>query len=382
MSGIELSPEFSAELASSVYDIKDSIQRRIFEADYKKHFNLSDSSYKPGQTGGYIINKKHVMALLTTGKGIYKGQAFIAIKGTASLYDALSDLNTGLKTGHTGFAVHQGFYYAFDSILNDIRQFATSLKGISVVHCVGHSLGGAVATLAADWLAKNRSALSVKLYTFGSPRVGLEPFASRCTSNVNLDNIFRVYHKTDPVPLVPTWPFFDVPHNNVGYLLNSPVSVIPWEYHKMKRYIDSAKNAKTWNSMAQSRPLSHMEQAVKKWLKSDGVVSFTTATLELLNAALRYVIKKVVNVVGIALVGTAATSLTFLDRMAMLLAKGAKISAELTSWVFYLVKKMAALIGIRIKEGMDMTLEFIRSVFIRVHKRISDMIWRIGQEIS
>ena len=122
-----------------------------------------------------------------------------------------------------------------------------------------------------------------------------------------------------------------------------------------------------------------MESAVEKWLKSDGVVSFTASTLELLNAALVYVVKKVANLAFTALVGTAAGTLTLLDRMAMLLAKGVKISSEISSWVFYLVKKMAALIGIKIKEGIDLTIEFIRSVFIRVHKRISDMIWHIGQ---
>ena len=82
------------------------------------------------------------------GKGRFKGQAFVAIKGTASLYDALSDLNAGVRSSHTGFSVHQGFYYAFNSIQSELQQFIRGLKSTSVVHCVGHSLGGAIATLA------------------------------------------------------------------------------------------------------------------------------------------------------------------------------------------------------------------------------------------
>lgn len=382
MSGTELSPEFSAELAQNVYLIKDPVLREAFSLKYKNHLSIDGDSFTQAKTGGYIVNKKHVMALLTVGKGLYEGQAFVAIKGTASLYDALTDLNAGLKSSHTGFAVHQGFFYAFDSMLKELRQFISGLKGVRVIHCVGHSLGGAVATLAADWLTKNGSVPSVKLYTFGSPRVGLESFASKCTSNLRPGNIYRVYHKTDPVPMVPTWPFYDVPQNDIGYLLYSPVSFPPWEYHFMKHYVKSAKAAGSWSGMIKSRPASYMDFAIENWLKSDGIVSFSSSTLELLNASLLYVVKKVAHAAGIVIVGAAATSLTFLDRMAMLLAKGAKISSEISSWVFFLVKKMAALIGIKVKDGMDLTLEFIRSVFTRVHRRISDMLMRIGQTIA
>ncbi len=382
MKNNELNPAFVAELAATVYDIKQPTERRIFEAKYKNILNFDNSSYISARTGGYIINKKHIMALLCTGKGQYQGHAFVAITGTANLYDALTDLNTGVKTGHTGFPVHQGFYYAFDSMLTDLSSFKQSLKGISVIHCVGHSLGGAIATLAADWLKKNGGVSTVKLYTFGSPRVGLASFASRCSSNLQTNNIYRVYHKTDPVPMVPTWPFYDVPYNNTGYLLNSPVSMPPWKYHFMEHYVASAKSAGTWSSMAQSRPQSHMDSAIEKWLKSDDIISLTASTLELLNAALVYVIKKVARLVTTAVVATASTTLTLLDRMAILLAKGIKLSSELSSWIFHLVKKMAAIIGIKIKEGMDLTVALIRSVFIRVYRRISDMIWQIGHQIS
>jgi hypothetical protein len=293
----------------------------------------------------------------------------------------LSDLNTGVRSSHTGFPVHQGFYYAFDSIIQELRQFISGLKGVSVVHCVGHSLGGAIATLAADWVRSSGAVSVVKLYTFGSPRVGLENFASRCTSKLNAVNTYRVYHKTDPVPMVPTWPFFHVPYTNTGYLLDSPLAIKPWEYHLMKHYITSAKNAGSWQKMAGSRPASYLDSAVERWLKSDGFLSFTASTLELLNAALMYVVKKIVHVAGIALVGVAAGTLTLLDRMAIFMAKAAKVSSDLSIWVYHLVKKMAALIGIKIKEGVDLSVQFIRVVFFRLHRKIADMIWKIGQEV-
>lgn len=224
MAGVTLTPEFAANLATNVYGLTNQDGPRAFSLKYKDVFNLDSSLMVKGKTGGIIVNKKHVMAFLGVGKGIYKGQAFVAIKGTASLYDAITDLNAGVHSSHTGFKVHQGFYYALDSMLSELRQFVSGLRGVSVVHCVGHSLGGAVATLAADWIKANSAISGVRLYTFGSPRVGLEGFAAKCASRLVATNIHCVYHRTDPVPMVPTWPFFHVPMNE-GYLVNSPVSI-------------------------------------------------------------------------------------------------------------------------------------------------------------
>ena len=273
MSNGNLQPVFAAELASNVYLVKDEHTRRGFNLKYKKVFQMEESKLVTGKTGGFLVVKKpHVMAFLAKGIGEYEGQAFVAIKGTASLYDALTDLNAGVKSSHTGFSVHQGFFYAFDSILNDLRSFLSELSGVHILHCVGHSLGGALATLAADWIKGTRAAPRVNLYTFGSPRVGLPPFARSCTSRLNQSNIFRVYHKTDPVPMVPTWPFTHVPDSDKDYLLYSPTGGVPWEYHFMEHYIESAKKSGTWGLMERARPVKYIDAVIEKWLKSDGVL--------------------------------------------------------------------------------------------------------------
>ena len=383
MNGNFLKPIFAADLASDVYMIKDKYSRTVFELKYKNHFNLEDGKMTTGKTGAMIVVKKsHVMAFIALGKGDYKGQAFVAIKGTASLYDALTDLNTGLRTSHTGCAVHQGFYYAFNSILSELQNFMSGLGGVSVVHCIGHSLGGAVATLAADWIKSSGREIIVKLYTFGSPRVGTEMFASKCTSRVLADNIYRMYHQTDPVPMLPTWPFFHVPKSNAGYLVYSPVSAKPWEYHLMKHYVESAKKAGSWSKIKHNRPKGHLDAAVERWLQSDGVLSFTAHSLELLDAAMLYVVKKVVNVTGIILVSGAASTFTLLDRLAIFMAKAANVSADVSIWVYHLIKKMAALIGVTVKKGVDLKVAFIRIVFLRLHQKISNIIWHAGKEVS
>ena len=59
------------------------------------------------------------MALLCTGKGIYKGQAFVAVKGTGSR--RLQSLGT---------------YYAARFRLAELRQFVSQLQGVRVSGCL------------------------------------------------------------------------------------------------------------------------------------------------------------------------------------------------------------------------------------------------------
>ena len=377
----ELSPLYAANLASDVYDVSSVTTRGAFLGIYKDDMEIEKATTATGITGGYILNKPQVMALFSAGKGAYKGHAFVAVKGTASLYDALTDLNAGLRTSHTGSAVHQGFYYALNSILLELKQFVSGLSGVRVIHCVGHSLGGAIATLAADWIKASTSIPEVNLYSFGSPRVGLEMFATKCTSRLNEENIYRVYHQTDPVPMVPTWPFRHVPTSNADYLVYSPIAAKPWEYHLMKHYIASSKKAMNWSAIIDKRPKAHMDAAVERWLTSDGVLSLTANTLELMDAALLYVIKKAINAAGILVVTAAASAFTLLDRLAMFMAKAGKVSADVNMWVYHLMKKMASLIGIKVVEGTDLTVSFIRVVFLRLHHKISELVLQAGRHV-
>jgi len=131
-----------------------------------------------------------------------------------------------------------------------------------------------------------------------------------------------------------------------------------------------------------NRPKGYGQVAVERWLQSDGIVSFTANTLELLDAALLYVIEKVINATGIVLVTGFATCFTLLDRMAVFMAKAAKATVKVSLWVHHLIRKMAALIGIVVKEGADLTVEFIRMVFNRVYRKIADMVWQAGQDIN
>ncbi|QDS77294.1 hypothetical protein FKW77_004421 [Venturia effusa] len=83
----------------------------------------------------------------------------------------------------------------------------------------GHSLGGAVATLAAG--ALRNTGMKVDLYTYGSPRVGNEDLAVQMTLQApKLGSNYRVTHLNDAVPqLPPQW--FGYKHISPEYYISS-----------------------------------------------------------------------------------------------------------------------------------------------------------------
>ena len=105
-------------------------------------------------------------------------------------------------------AVAAGYFY--NNYKNNIRSFfmnklkqAVNMYPDYDYYFVGHSLGGAFATLASldaslsNIVDKER----IHLYTYGSPRVGDFNFASAVVNNVG--EIQRVTHRKDLVPHVP-----------------------------------------------------------------------------------------------------------------------------------------------------------------------------------
>ena len=400
-----LEPRYAAILAQDAYRLKNDILRRtvLFErqdefdiregdkldAYGQKELYINGGKQLSGKTGALIFVKtSHIMGMCAFGIGKYSDHAFVILKGTASLFDGLTDLNAGIKRCHTGGQVHQGFQDTFDSFLPKLKEFQTELakrSGIHTIHCIGHSLGGALATLTADWLSSYSTA-TVKLYTFGSPRVGLPYFASNFTSRVNSENIYRVHHKTDPVPMVPTWPFTHTPNQGTDYLLDSGLALVPWKYHFMEHYLDSVSGnsqiSLDWLTLKAKRPPELMDSAIESWLKSDGPVSLCLNTARVLDAALLWVIKKIIHLSGIVLIGVGTTTFTILDRLAYMMHKAYDFSKDLGMWVMRLIKRMARAIGIIVTETTTLSVAFIRMIFIRIHQSVSELVRKASRAID
>src|SRR5690554_3962784 len=124
----------------------------------------------------------------------FQNDAFLIFRGTVPAAnlgaDVVTDLRIGLDYSNAGHIVHSGFNQTFTSMIPSIQSFLDTHNITGRVHCVGHSLGGAVATLAAEWISANRSN-AVKLYTFGAPKVGFAGFSKNLTDRIKAENIDR-----------------------------------------------------------------------------------------------------------------------------------------------------------------------------------------------
>jgi hypothetical protein len=127
----------------------------------------------------------------------------ISIRGTLEKPDYLRDADARQVLYEDGPAqAHRGFHEAFLStkkfITDYMKAFYTEEQTILVV---GHSLGGAIALLVAEWMRRKYSG-NLQLYTFGSPRTGDATFVREAKDLPH----HRMVNHNDPIPGVPfTW---------------------------------------------------------------------------------------------------------------------------------------------------------------------------------
>jgi triacylglycerol lipase len=149
------------------------------------------------------------------------GRWAIVFPGTASLRDAWTDVKIRKERWTiNGGRVHRGFANAYRGVWDAISH---RLPFNSRLIIAGHSLGGALATLAADTLNGPHHVEGV--YTFGSPRVGNATFARNY--NKDLRNVsYRFVNAGDPVPHLP-WVFATYRHvDQIVYLDRSGALVV------------------------------------------------------------------------------------------------------------------------------------------------------------
>jgi len=147
-------------------------------------------------------------------------QAVVVFRGTAAYRNWLADAVWGHRLQHEWGegAVHFGFLKVYQSVQARVRQLLLQMRADALaqhkgpaflqlrVKLVGHSLGGALATIAAaDMIAATRFRVD-ELWTFGSPRVGDERFV-RWLYDETLAGphviSWRVTHSHDPVVHLP-----------------------------------------------------------------------------------------------------------------------------------------------------------------------------------
>jgi hypothetical protein len=124
----------------------------------------------------------------------------LAFRGTSSATDAKTDARA-TRGEWNGHSVHEGFVDAYWSIRSKIIAAVTRhLANGQRLHVTGHSLGGALATIAAWDLA--RFGQSGGIYTFGSPRV-FGRAGSKRADEIFGGRYFRCVNSNDVIPRLP-----------------------------------------------------------------------------------------------------------------------------------------------------------------------------------
>lgn len=159
------------------------------EAETPKKIHFFDDANKNGgmDTQGFITHSDEIV--------------LISIRGTQETQDFFTDakaLQVQMEQYPDGIRAHIGFYMSFKAIKGFISDYLDRFYSDQKIIVVGHSLGGAIATLAADWIKKIRKIENTILYTFGSPRVGNTEFVKQSTMTH-----YRMVAENDPIPSVP-----------------------------------------------------------------------------------------------------------------------------------------------------------------------------------
>lgn len=159
------------------------------EAETPKKIHFFDDKNKKGgmDTQGFITHSDEIV--------------LISIRGTQETQDFFTDakaVQVQMEQYPDGVRGHIGFYKSFKAIRGFISDYLDRFYSDQKIIVVGHSLGGAIATLAADWIKKIRKIENTILYTFGSPRVGNTEFVKQSTLTH-----YRMVAENDPIPSVP-----------------------------------------------------------------------------------------------------------------------------------------------------------------------------------
>ena len=123
--------------------------------------------------------------------------AVLAFRGTeaTSWKDVQTDIKFRFYTGKHGVKTHTGFREAYQKVAAAVQSAVDRHAKDHTLYITGHSLGGALAIIAAKRLERDTLAAC---YTFGSPRVGNLEFAEEIRAP-----IYRVVNAADGVPRVP-----------------------------------------------------------------------------------------------------------------------------------------------------------------------------------
>lgn len=242
-------------------DITAGIMSSQFAYETYRRGALDDRISSGGLCDAYTLIDSHSADVVNKHGhrfAVYEGpnDIVMAFRGTKDNRDALIDIQFWQSSvPHDGCGkVHRGFRRAFTGFRVHLDWIASRLPQKPVV-ITGHSLGGALATLATLYLTVQHPHVNITgMSTFGSPRVGDREFAKCFIKEVygkHPDVVMRRYVLVssdlyehvgswwDPVAVVPNIDYQHVVAGTAVKCRNNIAKCLAGKYHSLELYMDS-----------------------------------------------------------------------------------------------------------------------------------------------
>ncbi|HMF17942.1 MAG TPA: lipase family protein [Gemmataceae bacterium] len=175
---------------------------------FRTQLGLEARLISVGNTQVYIAtNDDHIVVAFrgTESPATMDGLKDVLLTDAANLLiQPQGDLGTDFAAAGVAARWHEGFMRALGSIWDPLLEAvqAERQKNDRPIWITGHSLGGALALLAA-WRFKRKVIPIHQIYTFGAPMVGNAETASAIDRELP-ERLFRYVNDQDPVPQLPT----------------------------------------------------------------------------------------------------------------------------------------------------------------------------------
>lgn len=321
---------------------------------------------------GFVVQESAGFGALLERNGVQQREFIFAMRGTTGPFgvskDWQSNYQIGLTRGPTGSLVHSGFMDIFNQMAPDVRRMIRGAKP-KRIHFIGHSLGGALATLAAVDFAQSEANATSHLYTFGAPRVGSTGLSSDVVRLIGTGRIKRVYSINDPVPMIPLTPFCHVPTGSIGF--DNGKGAFSGEAHSMKgNYIPKM-------------PSTGWPPEIRMASKSDPGYWLTQAETQLrmtnLGSGLAYMFLakalKAILYLGAHVISASITvGYTVADMLVSLIQAGGRLAANIADYMVRFVKAALRFAGVAVAAtavtAADLTVSLLRYVLDLVMRPI------------
>lgn len=188
--------------AATAADFVNLAESAYCSSDAIESWSCASCKRAPTLEGISVINTDDNQAFV--GYDSASDSVIVSFRGSSNIENWISNIDA-VKTSFHGVDVHKGFYEIWEAIKSDVEKAIDGIRSTysssAQVATTGHSLGAALAVLAAFDFESSDLYDVVGVWTMGCPRVGDSDFVTAYDKAVATN--WRLTHYHDIVPHVP-----------------------------------------------------------------------------------------------------------------------------------------------------------------------------------